>query len=72
MKDPTKNTNPDISVELYGIGYLSPRGEELKDVVRIELEFVREHIKNYSQNEQKFILEILKNYILDILIKDEL
>lgn len=72
MKDPTKNTNPDISVELYGIGYLSPRGEELKDVARIELEFVREHIKNYSQNEQKFILEILKNYILDILIKDEL
>lgn len=72
MTDPTKNTNPDISVELYGIGYLSPRGAELKEVARIELEFVREHIKNYSQNEQKFILEILKNYILDILIKDEL
>lgn len=72
MTDPTKNTNPDISVELYGIGYLSTRGAELKEVARIELEFVREHIKNYSQNEQKFILEILKNYILDILIKDEL
>lgn len=72
MIDPTKNTNPDISVELYGIGYLSPRGAELKDVAQIELEFVREHIKNYNQNEQKFILEILKNYILDILIKDEL
>lgn len=72
MIDPTKNTNHDISVECYGIGYLSPRGEELKDVARIELEFVREHIKNYNQNEQKFILEILKNYILDILIDDEL
>lgn len=72
MIDPTKNTNPKISAEIAGIGYLSPRGEELKDVARIELEFVREHIKNYNQNEQKFILEILKNYILDILIKDEL
>ena len=72
MTDPTKNTNPEISAEIAGIGYLSPRGAELKDVARIELEFVRDHIKNYSQNEQKFILEILKNYILDILIKDEL
>lgn len=70
--DRTRNTNPEISAEIAGIGYLSPRGEELKDVARIELEFVREHIKNYNQNEQKFILEILKNYILDILIKDEL
>ena len=72
MKDPTKNTNPDISVDLYGIGYLSTRGAELKEVARIELEFVREHIKNYSPNEQKFILEILKNYILDIFINNDL
>ncbi len=72
MTDPTKNTNPDISVELYGIGYLSPRGDELKDVARIELEFVREHIKNYSQNEQKFILDMVHEYILGILLEDEL
>ena len=44
MIDPTKNTNPDISVECYGIGYLSPRGAELKDVARIELSFIRDHI----------------------------
>lgn len=70
--DRIRNTNPEISAEIAGIGYLSPRGEELKDVARIELEFVREHIKNYNQNEQKFILEILKNYILGILLDDEL
>lgn len=68
----TKNTNPEIMVEIAGIGYLSPRGKELKDVALIELEFVREHIKNYSQNEQVFILEILKNYIQDIFINNEL
>lgn len=72
MIDPTKNTNPDISVELYGIGYLSPRGAELKDVARIELSFIRDHIKNYSQNEQKFILDMVHEYILGILLDDEL
>lgn len=49
-----------------------PRGDELKDVARIELEFVREHIKNYSQNEQKFILDMVHEYILGILLEDEL
>ena len=72
MTDPTKNTNPDISVELYGIGYLSPRGAELKEVARIELDFVRDHIKNYSPNEQKLILDMVNEYILGILLDDEL
>ena len=45
MTDRTKNTNPEISAEIAGIGYLSPRGAELKDVARLELGFVREHIQ---------------------------
>lgn len=72
MTEPTKNTNPKISAEIAGIGYLSPRGAELKDVARIELSFIRDHIKNYSQNEQKFILDMVNEYILGILLDDEL
>lgn len=68
----TKNTNPEITAEIAGIGYLSPEGAELKEVARIELEFVRDHIKNYSQNEQKFILDMVHEYILGILLDDEL
>lgn len=71
MTDRTKNTNPEISAEIAGIGYLSPRGDELKDVARLELGFVREHIQGYNENEQIFILDVLHEYILDILINNE-
>ena len=71
MIDRTKNTNPEISAEIAGIGYLSPRGVELKDVARLELGFVREHIQGYSENEQIFILDVLHEYILDILLNNE-
>ena len=71
MTDRTKNTNPEISSEIAGIGYLSPRGDELKDVARLELGFVREHIQGYNENEQIFILDVLHEYILDILINNE-
>lgn len=37
MTDRTKNTNPEISAKIAGIGYLSPRGEELKEVARWNL-----------------------------------
>lgn len=70
--DRTRNTNPEISAEIAGIGYLSPRGEELKDVARLELAFIRDHIKDYSQNEQKFILDMVNEYILGILLDDKL
>lgn len=72
MTDRTKNTNPEISAEIAGIGYLSPRGAELKKVARIELGFVREHIQGYTEDEQTFILEVLDEYILDILLKNKL
>ena len=71
MTDRTKNTNPEISAEIAGIGYLSPRGDELKDVARLELGFVREHIQGYNENEQIFILDVLHEYILDILLNNE-
>lgn len=45
MTDRTKNTNPEISAEIAGIGYLSPRGEELKEVAQMELSFVRNIFK---------------------------
>lgn len=71
MTDRTKNINPEISAEIAGIGFLSPRGAELKDVARLELGFVREHIQDYSENEQIFILDVLNGYILDILINNK-
>lgn len=71
MGDRTRNNNPEISAEIAGIGYLSPRGDELKDVARMELGFIQEHIKNYSGNEQTFILDVLHEYILDVLINND-
>ena len=44
MTDRTKNTNPEISAEIAGIGYLSPRGEELKEVAQMELSLSLIHI----------------------------
>lgn len=72
MTNPSKNTNSEISAEIAGIGFLSPRGDDLKDVARMELCFVREHIKGYSGNEQIFILDMLQGYILDILLNNDL
>lgn len=72
MTDPTKNTNPEISAEIAGIGYLSPRGEELKEVARMELGFVREHIQGYIENERIFILDVLSRDILGLLLDNDI
>lgn len=72
MTDPTKNTNPEISSEIAGIGYLSPRGEELKEVARMELGFVREHIQGYTENERIFILDVLSRDILGHLLDNDI
>lgn len=72
MTDPTKNTNPEISAEIAGIGYLSPRGEELKIVARMELGFVREHIQGYTENERIFILDVLSRDILGLLLDNDI
>ena len=72
MTDPTKNTNPEVSAEIAGIGYLSPRGEELKEVARMELGFVREHIQGYTENERIFILDVLSRDILGHLLDNDL
>lgn len=68
MTEPTKNTNPKISAEIAGIGYLSPRRVELKEVADIELSFILEHIKTYTKNEQIFILDVLSSKIASYLI----
>lgn len=68
MTDRTKNTNPEISAEIAGIGFLSPRGEELKEVAQMELSFVREHIHNYTENERTFILDELSRNIAGVLL----
>jgi hypothetical protein len=72
MTDPTKNTNPEVSAEIAGIGYLSPRGEELKEVARMELGFVREHIQGYTENERIFILDVLSRDILGHLLDNDI
>ena len=71
MTDRTKNTNPEISAKIAGIGYLSPRGEELKEVAQMELSFVREHIQGYTENERIFILDVLNGYIAGVLLENE-
>lgn len=54
-----KNRDPEIQAEISGIGYLSPHGEALKEIARVELAFIYEHLKSYTPNEQIFILEYM-------------
>lgn len=70
MEDRTKNTNPAITAEVAGIGYCSPRAKELRDVARMELDFIQEHIKGYTENEKIFILDALNEHILDYLLEN--
>lgn len=56
-----KNGNQDILAEVAGIGYVSPHGEELKEIARTELAFVLEHLKGYTAEEQLFILEFMSS-----------
>jgi hypothetical protein len=64
----TKNTNPDISVEVAGIGCCSPRGDELNRVAKMEFTFLLDHIKDYPSNEQIFILDSLSTDIASFLL----
>lgn len=61
MTDCTKNTNPDILAAVAGIGYVSPHGEALKEVAQVELEFIYDHLKSYTTDEQIFILDYISS-----------
>ena len=56
-----KNRNPDILAEVAGIGYLSPHGEALKEIAQAELEFIYDHLKSYTTDEQIFILDYISS-----------
>lgn len=56
-----KNRNPDILAAVAGIGYLSPHGEALKEVAQVELEFIYDHLKSYTTDEQIFILDYISS-----------
>lgn len=56
-----KNRNPDILAAVAGIGYLSPHGEALKEVAQAELEFIYDHLKSYTTDEQIFILDYISS-----------
>lgn len=61
MTDCTKNTNPEILAEIAGIGYVSPHGEALKEIAQAELEFIYDHLKSYTTDEQIFILDYISS-----------
>ncbi len=54
-----KNRNPDILAEVAGIGYVSPHGEALKEIAQAELEFIYDHLKSYTTDEQIFMLDYI-------------
>ena len=54
-----KNRNPDILAAVAGIGYVSPHGEALKEVAQVELEFIYDHLKSYTTDEQIFMLDYI-------------
>lgn len=56
-----KNRNPDILAAVAGIGYLSPHGEALKEIAQAELEFIYDHLKSYTTDEQIFILDYISS-----------
>lgn len=56
-----KNRNPDILAAVAGIGYLSPHGEALKEIAQAELEFIYDHLKSYTTDEQIFILDYMSS-----------
>ena len=56
-----KNRNPDILAEVAGIGYVSPHGEALKEIAQAELEFIYDHLKSYTTDEQIFILDYISS-----------
>lgn len=54
-----RNRDPDILAEVAGIGYVSPHGEALKEVAQVELEFIYDHLKSYTTDEQIFMLDYI-------------
>lgn len=56
-----KNRNPDILAAVAGIGYVSPHGEALKEIAQAELEFIYDHLKSYTTDEQIFILDYISS-----------
>lgn len=56
-----RNRDPDILAEVAGIGYLSPHGEALKEVAQVGLEFIYDHLKSYTTDEQIFILDYISS-----------
>lgn len=56
-----KNRNPDILAAVAGIGYVSPHGEALKEIAQAELEFIYDHLKSYTTDEQIFILDYMSS-----------
>lgn len=54
-----RNRDPDILAEVAGIGYVSPHGEELKEIAQVELEFIYDHLKSYTTDEQIFMLDYI-------------
>lgn len=56
-----RNRNPDILAAVAGIGYVSPHGEALKEIAQAELEFIYDHLKSYTTDEQIFILDYISS-----------
>lgn len=54
-----RNRDPDILAEVTGIGYVSPHGEALKEIAQVELEFIYDHLKSYTTDEQIFMLDYI-------------
>ena len=56
-----RNRDPDILAEVAGIGYVSPHGEAQKEIAQAELEFIYDHLKSYTTDEQIFILDYISS-----------
>ena len=56
-----RNRDSDILAEVAGIGYVSPHGEALKEIAQVELEFIYDHLKSYTTDEQIFILDYISS-----------
>lgn len=57
MRERDKNTNPNITVYVRGIGILSEHGRELNQIADKKLQELARELENYTKDEQYFILD---------------
>ena len=69
MRERDKNTNPNITVYVRGIGILSEHGRELNQIADKKLQELARELENYTKDEQYFILDRISSELCGLLLE---